>query len=529
MTLETQSNTPIIEALNGWVQTNDVALLERLSELELQLENAGWQRLFDPAGNTEFSLAGVKEIARQARLFYLKNPLISRGIDVQSDYTFGRGVPISAKDEDINTLIQQFIDDSKNQVELTSHSAMIQKDRELQIDGNQFLVFFPHENTGRCRVRSIPLEEIDDIITDPNDKKTPLFYKRVYVQRVYSMDSGTYTEKEIIEYYRDWSNENTTVTRIGDNVVVDNALVFHIKDGGFSDWKFGISKAYAALDWARAYKTFLENWATLMQAYARFAMKVKVAGGSRGVAAARTKLNTTLGTANAERNPPASTGATFIEATDQAALDVVKTAGATTKAEEGRRLLLMVAAGQGLPETFYGDVSVGTLATAESLDRPTELKFSNRQEFWQFVWKQIVAFLIRKSALAPNGLLRGIVNITVNEYGENEITFDSEIDARINVEFPEIISIGIQQHIQSILSTFTFDGKTPVIPNSQRTMMQLLLTALGTDDVDEMLDDLFDGVDLEAEQERRDQQESAKLTVVMQQLIERLNNYGSAD
>ncbi len=42
----------------------------------------------------------------------------------------------------------------------------------------------------------------------------------------------------------------------------------------------------------------------------------------------------------------------WLEATDLAALDVVKTAGATTKAEEGRRLLLMVAAAMGLPYAF---------------------------------------------------------------------------------------------------------------------------------------------------------------------------------
>lgn len=531
MTIDVQSNDTLenfVETLDHWVRNGETPLQERLTELELQLENAGWIRQYDMYRTNEFSLSGLKTIARLARTFYLKNPLIQRGVNVQTDYTFGRGITITAKDDDINTVIQQFIDDPKNQVELTSHQAMLQKDRELQLDGNLFLCFFVHQSTGRVRVRSIPFAEITTIICNPDDSKEPWFYRRVWNE--YTDDGTTATNViERIVYYRDWQHMEDATNGLPNGSSVGDGVVFHIKMGGFSDWKFGVSEVYAALDWARAYKMFLENWATLMQAYARFAMKLKTEGGSSAVQSTKARLQTTINPNGGtyERNPPATTGSTWIES-NQVALDVVKTAGATTKAEEGRRLLLMVAAAQGLPETFYGDVSVGTLATAESLDRPTELKFSNRQEFWQSNILRIVWFVIKNAVSAINGPLRNIASIEANEYGEDELIIPDDVSKEIVANFPEILSISIKDHIQSIISGVTLDGKTRVLL-TPRMVTQMILTALGDDNVDEKLEALeadgaFDEIE-PTEPNTASTKESTSLAVQIGRLIEAMNKY----
>lgn len=517
------TDNQLIETLNDWIRSGDTALVERLSELELQLENAGWVRQYDLNGReNEFSLSGLKTIARLARTFFLKNPLIQRGVNVQTDYTFGRGIQVTAKDESINEVLQQFVDDLKNQVEITSHQAMLQADRELQLDGNRFLVFFVHELTGRCRVRSISFQEIDDIICNPEDKKDAWFYKRVWQEQ----KSETEVEQKTA-YYRDWQSPDATTDVLPKGATLADGLVFHIKTGGFSDWKFGVSEVYAALDWARAYKDFLTNWATLMAAYARFALKLSTKGGAAGVAKAKTKLNTTLSSSNGiDSNPPAVAGATFIEAQDQVALDVVKTAGATTKAEEGRRLALMVASAVGLPETMLtGDVSVGTLATAESMDRPTELRFSNRQEFWQSTWKRIIWFVIQCSVAAAGGMLRSIGSIETNEYGESQLVLDEGIEKEIAIDFPEIISISIKDHISAIISTVTLDGKQLALKFTPRYVSQLLLTALGVDDVDEILEQLFpDGTDGTEDQDDETQPATAALAKAIESLTEAMRN-----
>jgi len=502
-----------------YVSTDDLVmttLLERLASLEQRLDNEGWMRLGDLTETGEFSLIGLKAIASMARVYFLKNPLIGQGVNVSSNYTFGRGISVNAADEEINTVVQAFLADTQNQAELTSHQAMIQKDRELQCDGNIFLCFFIHPLTGHVRVRSIPFQEIDDVICNPDDKKQPWYYKRVWTQKTFDPESGTYKTESKKAYYRDWRFHGDTRTTI-ENVPIADATVFHVKTGGFSDWKFGINEFYSANDWARAYKDFLTNWATLMQAYARFATNIKVKGGSQAVSAVKARLNTTVNIGNAESNPPATAGSTFISESDKIVLDVVKTAGATTKAEEGRRLALMAAAGQGLPETFYGDVSVGTLATAESLDRPTELKFSNRQELWQSVLKQIVWYVVEQSVRAVNGLLAGLATVVTNEYEEEIVQFAESIDTLINVDFPEIISISIKDHVAAIISVATLDGKQPVTLDL-KTVTTMLLNALGTDDVDQLVERLFP--------EDAETQENATLVNVAHKLLEALNVHG---
>ena len=58
-------------------------LTERIAELELALEDSGWLQLGGESLD-EFSRDGLTTITRLSRLFYLKNPLVRRGVDVQT-------------------------------------------------------------------------------------------------------------------------------------------------------------------------------------------------------------------------------------------------------------------------------------------------------------------------------------------------------------------------------------------------------------------------------------------------------------
>ncbi len=61
---------------------------------------------------------------------------------------------------------------------------------------------------------------------------------------------------------------------------------------------------------------------------------------------------------------------------------------------------------KGVPETFLGDVSTGNLATATSLDRPTETAMLELQEQWIEDLGIIGTFVLVVSAKAPSGKLR---------------------------------------------------------------------------------------------------------------------------
>jgi len=458
-------------------------LLERLPALEFQLEDQGWQRL---TGDTsrEFSRDALTTICELALLGWLKNPLVKRGVSVQSHYVFGQGISIRAADEEVNAVVQGFLDDAKNQTELTSHQAMMTKEQELAVYANLFFVFFTDRASGRVRVRTIPFDEVPDIICNPEDSKDAWFYKRSWSEQELS---GTATAKTAL--YPDWRYRPKAKPKtIGTSAVQWDTPVYHVAVNKLSTMRFGVSEVYAAIDWAKAYKSFLEDWATITRAYSRFAYRLTVPGGKVGIAAAKTKLATTYGSSSSEMNPPPVTGATFIGGQD-VKLDPLRIGGANVSAEDGRRLLLMVAAAQGLPESFYGDVSVGTLATAKSLDRPTELQMRNRQILWADVFSAILGYVVEQAVRA--GTLKG--TIEEEDDGTPIVTLAEERDASIHVTFPPILEHDVQASVQAIVQAATLGGagvSAGTIPD-MKVLSRMLLTALGEPDVDGALEAMF--------------------------------------
>lgn len=468
-------------------------LQERIAELEQ--EDIGWQELtggFD----TEFSREGLGRIVRLARVMYLKNPLIWRAVSLQSMYVFGQGVSISAADPDVQAVLTAFMEDRGNRAELMGHQARTLKEVELQVAGNVFLVLFANRASGQVAVRSIPFEEVSDIICNPEDARDPWFYRRKWVVRTLGPDGNTKLEPREA-FYPDWQYQPADrPPRVGQVEVRWDSPVYHIKVGGFSNMRFGVSEIYAATDWAKAYKAFLEDWATLVRALSRFAWKATVKGGAGKVAAAKTVLNTTLGSGNGgagETNPPPVTGGVAITGQDVDLTPMPKT-GATTSADDGRRMLLMVAAATGLPESFFGDVSVGTLATAKSLDRPTELKFRDRQALWADVFGDICQYVIDCSALAPGGALRGVVRdagegtdqVVVLPEGE-----DGQDPRHVDIEFPPILEHDVSASVTAIVDAATLKGSPLAGTFDARTVARMLLRALGEDDIEELLEQLF--------------------------------------
>jgi len=467
-----------------YIRGTDHQLKERIAELEFAAEDAEWIALGNAGQGFEFTRQFVTTITRLARLMYLKNPLVNRGVNVKAAYVYGRGVNIQAKDETINEVIQAFLDDDHNQTELTAHAARIAKERELQTDGNIFFVLVPHAQTGHIRVYTIDVDEVTDIITNPTNRKASWYYKREWIEVETDFNTGETKEVRKKAYYRDWRNKpDIDRKKIGSVDVIEGQFVYHVKTGGFSNWKFGISEIYSAIDWAKAYKTFLENWSTIVAAYARFAFKVTTTGGKAGVAAAKTKLATTVSTTTGERNPAPVQGANIVmqQGND---IEPIRTQGAQTSAEDGRRLLLMVAATFGLPETFFGDVSVGTLATATSLDRPTELVLTDRQTLWADIYHDILDFVLFYAVTAIKGPLRALGNVIENEYGELDIEFDDAINDRIVVIFPPIVQHSLTESMTAIVQG------APFIPDVKE-LTRMVLAALGEADVDEVLAQLY--------------------------------------
>lgn len=516
---------------------------ERMAELRhsLAMDEMGWRPLGSDSQN-ELPADKLADIMEEARAYWTKNPLIKRATYIQSTYVFGQGMTVVGRHPEVNKVIQRFMDDPKNKAELTSHQARVQKEGELQLFANIFFAFFVHTSTGHVRVRTIPPAEIvaGDIISNPDDAKEPWYYKRVRTRKTFNLERGQYELQQETVYYPDWryNPSGGHPLSIGGHRV-ENVPVYHVAVNKLSDMKFGVSEVYAAFDWAKAYNGFLSDWAKIVRSYARFAWNYVTKGGGKAVRQAAEKLrNVFVGRPGAQGTSTESeAGKVFVAGggEDGGKLEPIKTQGATTKAEDGRRLLLMVSAATGIFEHYFGDPSTGNLATAKSMERPMELKFLDRQTFWRDIFLDILNFVIDQAAKAPGGPLKGVVQ--ANEYGEEVVILapdpnehtpqgsdDGEpMDRHIDVMFPSILEKDVLARVEAIIKAATLDGKAPAGNIDLKTITRLLFVALGEDNVDQLLEQLFpDGENGNEEEDDEDEAKESKSDRMMAQALSEL-------
>lgn len=484
---------------------------ERLAELELALEDTGWLR-FATGQDYEFSRAGLKKMMRLARFSYLKNPLIRNAVEVQKHYVWGQGVHIASQIDPVDELIQAFMNDKNNARELFSHVARMGREVQLTVEGNLFFVLFANVSTGFVRVKSVKVDQITQIICNPENEHEPWFYQRTWTPAQAADWSDLPANNEAREknvLYPDYrlisegdysSVPSPRPTKFQGMDIAWDQPMYHVKVGGLPDMRFGVPEIYAALDWARAVKEDLEDYATVKRALARFAWNLVVKGGKAAVTSAKTKLSTTMAVDDQdfkELNPPAVTGSTFIGAKEAAELQPMRTAGSQPSPDEGRRLWLMAAAGSGIPEVMLAeDADVGNYATSKSLDRPTELKMRDRQTLWADVIRDLIDYCIDSTVKAPSGKLPG--KVVEDPYtGEEKVLLaddpetGEEMSREIEVTFPAILQKDVLPHVQAIVQAATLNGQASAGTIDDRTVAKLLLGALGEDEINDMLDELF--------------------------------------
>ncbi len=461
-----------------------------LAEIELSIDAAGWTSL-NAEGKWEFSRDSISKMVALSRVMFIVNPLIKRAVTVQELYVWGGGVKIKAEDDLVNEVIQDFFQSRKNQKVIGK--AWAEREREQRIDGNTFFIFWKNKANGAARVRLLPFTQISDIITNPEDSKEVWFYKR----DVPSMNGKPGHSRLYPDI--DYNPPRRTRQQGMDKIPISwDSPVLHIATGGMSQMRFGLPELFSAMPWARAYKGILENFATVLQAYARIAMQISGLGGKKGVAAAKSKLDTNITTASLlDTNPPTNT-ASWATLAGDVKISAIKTAGHTTGPDEARALRSMVAAGADVPEHFFGDANLGNFATSSTLDRPTELKMVARQNMWVFIILHMCEKLKEWSALAPNGKLNkgGFKAKLVKDDFDNTrvtvITTPKDRTLMVHVDFPNILERDVTDRVRAVVAAGTLGGSTAegVIP-SRRYLAKLLLTALGENDVEAVLDILY--------------------------------------
>jgi len=488
--------TRLQEQLRQEQETN-LFLEESIAELESAVETDGWQRLGTAETGAEFTPGGRRLLVDLCRTVAVANPLIKRGLNLRISYIWGSaersGVQITGRDEKVNEVVQRFWDD--NQGTLTGTQAQEELERALGTDGNVFFAAFTSPLTGRVKVRSVPAVEIQDIVSNPDDRDEPWFYTRTYTKQViepgYDPGNTRTRQQSVKEAYPALGyRPSQRIKTINGYTVKWDAPMLHVAVNRLDGWQFGIPDVYAAVAWARAYKDFLTDWALLTKSLAKFAWRVTGDTKSRAsTMAARIRANAqdpTLSGLTPTTQAPAPAGAAATMGPGQA-LEAIPKSGAQINAESGKPLAAMVASGLGMPVTLLlADPGVtGARAVAQTLDKPTVLEMGLRRMLWQSKLSQLLDYVVDQSAVAPKGAISGTV--IIDDWGDRVVTLSGVKDRNIDWNWPPLFELDPVQMVGAIVAadgTGLFEGPLA------ETVIKMLLTSLGVEDVDEILDEL---------------------------------------
>ena len=467
--------------------TNTIDMLhESLADLALAREDRGWQML-SLSHQAVMSRAGLNQSAELCRVMVSANPLIKRGLALRHAYVWGGGVEIEPRDkenEDLLAVVEDFID--VNAASLFDAQAQEELERALGTDGNLFLAHFTKPSTGRVKVRSLPFTEIAEVITNPEDRDDPWYYLRRWTATEVS-PTGSRETVNYEAYYPALSYRPRVRPKTIDDIeILWDAPVRHVSVNRLDGHDFGLGDAFASIDWARAYSDFLNDWARLMKALAKYAWRVTGENGrkARGAAAEVRKNNANTARVTAGNPRPGGEASTVVSA--GSTLEAIPKSGATLDSESGRPLAAMVAAGLGLPVTqlLADPGQTGARAVAETLDKPTALEFKGRQRLWQRVYRDCITYRIHQAVKAPNGPLSGTI---VRDEWDNEVVTLAGGDATIEITFGPIDEIDPKALLEAIAIADGLD----LIPDE--VIVRAALAAIpGVEDIDEIMRDLLD-------------------------------------
>ena len=353
----------------------------RQVEEELRLEDVGWINLSNISGDVMQPQERINNL-KLSRLYYTKDPLGHQAIRLWTDYTFGPGMTWQTEDDAAKKALEAFWNSKANQAVLSARGQRKSSDK-LLVDGEIFFAIFLGAK-GESKIRWIDPLEIAEIITNPEDIEDVRFYRRMWMD-------GQGTQHESI--YRSTTNIKNIATKsaLAKSVQkTDDALIYQLTYNTIG--QRGNPLLLPALDWIKQYRRFLASRIAIMLALARFAWRSKVKGGQ--VAADSIKAKTDAQTIAA--------GSHLIENLGVETTPIKTESGAKNAYDDGRMIKLQIAAAVGIPEQYFGDISIGNLATAKTVELPMMKMFQSYQQVWSDTYKDIDEVILEHNGIAPD-------------------------------------------------------------------------------------------------------------------------------
>jgi hypothetical protein len=377
-----------LQEQNDALSNSIEVLKESFADAMLAMEDVGWRPLGADEDATEIRLDTIRTIAQTTRGLVAVNPLIKRGVAVRYTYIWGAGVKFEGLDDK-----DPLLTDPTNKKFLFSPQAYGEIETAMATEGNLFVqitkpgtgrrrALVPGAKSANAKITRVPMSEITATVTNPNNKEDIWFYRREWTVLTQNYRDGQQVKDNIVAWFpaTDYDIENGKPFNIQGKPVVWNSAILHNTANKQLGWKWGAPDLMSVIFWTKAYKEFLENSATLVKAYSRFAFKI-TASTKNGVQGAATKV-----AAQPTRDPFTgeiqNVGGTALMGMGST-LSTVGRTGGSVDFNAGLPLAAMVAAGLEIPLTaLTADSGSSNRSAAETLELPTLKAMKARQELW---------------------------------------------------------------------------------------------------------------------------------------------------
>lgn len=380
-----------VKAENAALAGSLEILQENMADIVMAMDNQGWNPLGEELDMSEIPLYTIKKTARTTRALGVINPLVTRGLSVRNAYIWGGGISFEGLDEK-----DPFFASTNAQKYFFSLKARSEMETALGTDGNFFLLVTKAGlySKGSHKVQRIPLYQITGTVSDPDNHEDIWFYRREWVTVVNDRDTEAVAEKLNIEYFPAIDYDpvvNGRPTTMRGYPVRYNSVIAHHTAKKQIGWKWGIPDLMSVIFWAKAHKEFLENQATLVKAYSRFAFKVTTPT-TNGAKGAATKV-AQQPTRNPMTGEPNDVGGTFMGSMG-ATLSSVGRTGGSVDFKAGLPLAGYVAAGLNVPlNELTADAGDANRSSAETLSSSNEKVMKERQEEHKAFFESVLSYL----------------------------------------------------------------------------------------------------------------------------------------
>lgn len=345
----------------------------------LQFEDRGWSLIGALVAEDHLEgleLEELKEVSKKIRPRVALNGLTKNGATLHTGYVFSKGVNIAGTDAPSGrgrpSELRNFFTRKANQDSIFSASAHMELQKARYSDGNVYLVCDKASGT----VRRVPLNEITAIKVNPDFPEEVWAY-----QRTWNPQTAPNSKPLKRWYYssRFTGTKQRTITRGGETVAVDKAVMIDKRFNRQVGWPLGIPDALAAMPWIAAYEEIVQYGRVVSESLSKILYKVisKSKAGSQNAAA---KIATMTGYGNT---------ASMVEGQDVAAMN---NAGRGYDFAAARPVAAMAAAALSVPniELLSDSAAAGSsYGAAQSLSPATENTMRSMQDQWVEMYHEV--------------------------------------------------------------------------------------------------------------------------------------------